>query len=89
MSRYGDLLRRDTQVELTAGNIWIMVSAALALLMTPALGLFYGGMTRAKASLNMIMMSFASAGIVGGHVHHMGALKSQAQTLRCLRRKRV
>ena len=65
VSRYGDLLRRDTQVELTAGNIWIMVSAALALLMTPALGLFYGGMTRAKASLNMIMMSFVSAGIVG------------------------
>jgi Amt family ammonium transporter len=42
-----------------------MVSAALALLMTPALGLFYSGMTRAKASLNMIMMSFISAGIVG------------------------
>jgi Amt family ammonium transporter len=42
-----------------------MVSAGLVLLMTPALGLFYGGMTRAKASLNMIMMSFVSAGIVG------------------------
>ncbi|MHA7221265.1 ammonium transporter [Arthrobacter sp. RHLT1-20] len=52
-------------MELTAGNVWIMVSAAMVLLMTPALGLFYGGMTRAKASLNMIMMSFASAGIVG------------------------
>lgn len=52
-------------MELTAGNIWIMVSTALVLLMTPALGLFYGGMTRAKASLNMIMMSFVSAGIVG------------------------
>ena len=65
MSRYGELLRRDTQVELTAGNVWLMVSAALVLLMTPALGLFYGGMTRAKASLNMIMMSFVSAGIVG------------------------
>ena len=43
----------------------MMVSAALALLMTPALGLFYGGMTRAKAILNMMMMSFISAGIVG------------------------
>ena len=52
-------------MELTAGNVWIMFSAALVLLMTPALGLFYGGMTRAKASLNMIMMSFVSAGIVG------------------------
>ncbi|MGY2745051.1 ammonium transporter [Pseudarthrobacter sp. O4] len=52
-------------MELTAGNVWVMVSAGLVLLMTPALGLFYGGMTRAKASLNMIMMSFVSAGIVG------------------------
>jgi Amt family ammonium transporter len=52
-------------VELTAGNVWMMFSAALVLLMTPALGLFYGGMTRAKASLNMMMMSFISVGIVG------------------------
>ncbi|MFC8410150.1 ammonium transporter [Arthrobacter sp. NPDC057259] len=52
-------------MQLTAGSVWIIISAALALLMTPALGLFYGGMTRAKASLNMIMMSFVSAGIVG------------------------
>jgi Amt family ammonium transporter len=43
----------------------MMVSAALVLLMTPALGLFYGGMTRAKAALNMMMMSFVSVGIVG------------------------
>ncbi|WP_427006063.1 ammonium transporter [Pseudarthrobacter sp. H2] len=52
-------------MELTAGNVWMMFSAALVLLMTPALGLFYGGMTRAKASLNMMMMSFISVGIVG------------------------
>ena len=43
----------------------MIVSAAMVLLMTPALGLFYGGMTRAKASLNMMMMSFVSVGIVG------------------------
>ena len=43
----------------------MMVSAAMVLLMTPALGLFYGGMTRAKAALNMMMMSFVSVGIVG------------------------
>jgi Amt family ammonium transporter len=42
-----------------------MIAAAMVLLMTPGLGLFYGGMTRAKAALNMIMMSFISAGIVG------------------------
>jgi Amt family ammonium transporter len=52
-------------VEITAQHVWLMISAAMVLLMTPGLGLFYGGMTRAKAALNMIMMSFISAGIVG------------------------
>jgi Amt family ammonium transporter len=52
-------------VQITAANVWMMVSAALALFMTPGLALFYGGMTRAKATLNMIMMSVISAGIVG------------------------
>jgi Amt family ammonium transporter len=59
------IVEKGQHVELTAGNVWMLVSAGLVLLMTPALGLFYGGMTRAKASLNMIMMSFVSAGIVG------------------------
>ena len=40
------------------------MSAALVLLMTPALALFYGGMVRAKNVLNMIMMSFISMGVV-------------------------
>ncbi len=52
-------------IELTAGHIWMMVCAALVLLMTPGLAFFYGGMTRAKASLNMMMMSFVSIGLVG------------------------
>ena len=59
------MLRRDLPVEITAQHVWLMISAAMVLLMTPGLGLFYGGMTRAKAALNMIMMSFISAGIVG------------------------
>jgi ammonium transporter, Amt family len=52
-------------MDLTAGHVWVMVSAALVLLMTPGLAFFYGGMTRAKAALNMMMMSFISVGIVG------------------------
>jgi Amt family ammonium transporter len=52
-------------VEISAQHVWLMIAAAMVLLMTPGLGLFYGGMTRAKAALNMIMMSFISAGIVG------------------------
>ncbi|WP_258802481.1 ammonium transporter [Pseudarthrobacter sp. NS4] len=52
-------------MELTAGHVWVMVSAALVLLMTPGLAFFYGGMTRAKAALNMMMMSFISVAMVG------------------------
>ena len=63
--RPASIVRRDLPVEITAQHVWLMISAAMVLLMTPGLGLFYGGMTRAKAALNMIMMSFISAGIVG------------------------
>jgi Amt family ammonium transporter len=56
---------KGTQVEISAQHVWLMLSSAMVLFMTPGLGLFYGGMTRAKAALNMIMMSFISAGIVG------------------------
>ncbi|MDR6507972.1 ammonium transporter [Arthrobacter oryzae] len=52
-------------MQISAENVWLMLSSAMVLFMTPGLGLFYGGMTRAKAALNMIMMSFISAGIVG------------------------
>ncbi len=43
---------------------WVLMSAALVLLMTPGLALFYGGMVRSKSVLNMIMMSFLAIGIV-------------------------
>lgn len=52
--------------EISAGDTaWVMTSAALVLLMTPALALFYGGMVRAKSVLNMVMMSIISMGVVG------------------------
>ncbi|MDR7522457.1 MAG: ammonium transporter [Armatimonadota bacterium] len=44
---------------------WMVTATALVLLMTPALGFFYGGLVRAKNALNTIMMSFASLGFVG------------------------
>jgi len=45
---------------------WMIVATALVLLMTvPALALFYGGMTRSKSVLNMMMMSYVSMAIVG------------------------
>ena len=45
---------------------WMIVATALVLMMTtPALALFYGGMTRAKSVLNMMMMSYVAMGTVG------------------------
>ncbi|WP_153397103.1 ammonium transporter [Ornithinicoccus halotolerans] len=52
-------------MELTAADVWMMLCAALVLLMTPGLAFFYGGMARAKAALNMMMMSFVSIGLAG------------------------
>ena len=45
---------------------WMLVSASLVLMMTtPALALFYGGMSRSKSVLNMMMMSFSALGVIG------------------------
>ncbi len=52
------------RVELTAGHVWTVVAAGLVFFMTPGLALFYGGMTRAKGVLNMMMMSFSAVGVV-------------------------
>ncbi|WP_166443468.1 ammonium transporter [Tsukamurella sputi] len=42
----------------------MLMSAALVLLMTPALAFFYGGLSRQKSVLNMMMMSIGSLGLV-------------------------
>ncbi|WP_036980526.1 ammonium transporter [Acidipropionibacterium jensenii] len=45
-------------LEISAGDTaWVLASASLVLLMTPALAFFYGGMVRAKGVLNMLMMT--------------------------------
>jgi len=45
---------------------WMLASASLVLMMTtPALALFYGGMSRSKSVLNMMMMSFSALGVIG------------------------
>ena len=42
----------------TGDTAWVLVSAAMVFLMTPALALFYGGMVRSKNVLTTIMHSF-------------------------------
>ncbi len=44
--------------------VWILVSTALVLFMVPGLALFYGGMSRSKNMLNMLMMNMVCLGIV-------------------------
>jgi len=55
-----------TALEISAGDTaWVLTAAALVLLMTPGLAMFYGGMVRANSTLNMMMMSIVSMGVVG------------------------
>lgn len=43
---------------------WLLISAALVMLMTPGLALFYGGMVQGKNVLSTFMHSFFALGIV-------------------------
>ena len=47
------------EAAVSAGDTaWVLVSAAMVFIMTPALALFYGGMVRSKNVLSTIMQSF-------------------------------
>ncbi len=54
-----------TNAQTAADTAFILVSAALVLLMTPALAFFYGGFVRERNVLNTLMMSFVLMAIVG------------------------
>ncbi|MFD7645377.1 ammonium transporter [Kitasatospora sp. NPDC059795] len=43
---------------------FVLISAALVMVMTPGLAFFYGGMVRVRSTLNMLAMSFVSLAIV-------------------------
>ena len=46
-------------MEINAGDTaWVLVATALVMLMTPAVGFFYGGLVRQKNVLATIMHSF-------------------------------
>lgn len=50
--------------QLDSGNTaWILTCACLVFLMTPGVALFYGGMVRAKAVLNMLIMEAAALSV--------------------------
>jgi Amt family ammonium transporter len=59
------LLQSIHDAQTSADNAWVLVSAALVLLMTaPGLTLFYGGLVRRKNILGTMMQSFAMMGII-------------------------
>jgi Amt family ammonium transporter len=53
------------EAQSSADNAWMLVSAALVLMMTgPGLALFYGGLVRRKNTLAIMMQSFAMMGLI-------------------------
>lgn len=54
-----------TTATVQADTAFILICAALVLLMTPGLAFFYGGFVRSRNVLNTMMMSFILMGIVG------------------------
>ncbi|CAN5186966.1 ammonium transporter [soil metagenome] len=43
---------------------FLLIAAALVLLMTPGLAFFYGGLVKAKSVISMMMMSFGAIGLI-------------------------
>jgi ammonium transporter, Amt family len=56
----------DAAPKIDSGDTaFVLISAALVMLMTPGLALFYGGMVRRKNALATIMQSFICLGLIG------------------------
>ena len=57
--------QRISAAQSSGDNAWMLVSAALVLMMTgPGLALFYGGLVRQKNTLAIMMQSFALMGLI-------------------------
>ena len=54
----------ETNLINAGDTAWVLVSAALVLLMTPALGFFYGGMVRRKNVLGILMQCMACLALI-------------------------
>jgi Amt family ammonium transporter len=60
-----ELDQKVTAAQYSADNAWMLVSAALVLMMTgPGLALFYGGLVRQKNVLAIMMQSFALMALI-------------------------
>ncbi len=87
--KLNQLEQKVTAAQSSADNAWMLVSAALVLMMTgPGLALFYGGLVRQKNVLAIMMQSFALMALItvlwalvgyslcfGGDGHFIGNLQ--------------
>src|SRR6266403_828397 len=63
--KLSQLDQRVTAAQSAGDNAWMLVSAALVLMMTgPGLALFYGGLVRRKNTLAIMMQSFGMMGLI-------------------------
>src|SRR6202048_4367526 len=63
--KLAQLDQRVTAAQSSADNAWMLVSAALVLMMTgPGLALFYGGLVRRKNTLAIMMQSFMLMAVI-------------------------
>ena len=63
--KLAQLDQRVTAAQSAGDNAWMLVSAALVLMMTgPGLALFYGGLVRRKNTLAIMMQSFGMMGLI-------------------------
>jgi ammonium transporter, Amt family len=81
--------QRVTAAQSSGDNAWMLVSAALVLMMTgPGLALFYGGLVRRKNTLAIMMQSFLLMALIsvlwalvgyslcfGGNGHYLGGFE--------------
>ena len=64
-AQYDALQQAFRDARSSGDNAWVLISAALVLLMTaPGLALFYGGLVRRKNILGTMMQSFAMMGVI-------------------------
>ena len=59
----GSLTSQNSTID-TGDTAWVLISAALVMLMTPGLAFFYGGLVRRKNMLSVLMQCFMALCII-------------------------
>jgi Amt family ammonium transporter len=55
--------------ETDVNNVWVLVCAILVLLMTPGLALFYGGFSRAKNAVSVMIQVLVALGMMSLYIY--------------------